>query len=91
MKNGESPGDVGGLAVPMGWEVGSCCEDFLPKVTSEPTLKDSGLSGLSFPLSSVNSPWANTATVKPREEGSGGWFCMTIWKKEQRVGFPREP
>ena len=76
MKNGESTGEAGALAVPLGWEVGSCWEDFLPKVASEPTLKDGGLSGLSFALSSVNSSWAKTAMLRPRE---GGFLRMVLY------------
>ena len=60
----------GGLAVLLGWAVGSHCEGLLPKVISEPTLKDGGLRGLSFPPSSVNSPWANTGKGSQGQESS---------------------
>ena len=55
-----------GLVVLLGREVEGHYGRLLPKIVSEPTLKDGGLRG-SFPLSSVNSPWANMGKMKPRE------------------------
>lgn len=64
MKKGGSTGEVRGL---LGWVEESHGEGFLPKAISEPSLKDSWLRRLSFPLSSANSPWANMGKIEPKE------------------------